>query len=78
MLVRFETCSLKFTAMWWFKENPVWRSLFGRRRNCLVRLFGTFWEGVRSKAGAKVILFLLHQRNFLKNSIFRIFGSMEF
>lgn len=40
MLVRFETCSLKFTAMWWFKENPVWRSLFGRRCGRLVGLSG--------------------------------------
>ena len=44
MLVRFETRSLKFPAMMWFKENAGRRSLFGHCRNYSVGQFETFWD----------------------------------
>jgi hypothetical protein len=37
MLFSLETCSLKFPAMWWFKENVVAMSILALGKGLLVR-----------------------------------------
>lgn len=69
MLVRLQLALSSFPQCQWLKENVVWRSLFAVGSAILGRLLGAFWEGVQSKAAAKVILFLLHQKNLKKNSV---------